>query len=234
MPALGMKSGPNIQFFKSIREISGYDFVMLNETDAFPQHEHWKTQLLSECKRGRDNIIIGSRYQGKVDLSGDIGDHLNGNAIYNLSHPLFREGLLDQWEKALCDACAINPDTAYDILFALLRNNPDYFEIRQRYPLLDRGIFNTSETSFICNASLPQDDDPDEINRIATQSYSILHGKQFLVPSIVKCIRSGEFLEENIVGRSRLFLDLDINDKNLIALPRKNPAMHQVNSDLLD
>lgn len=214
VPTLGIKSGPNIQFFRSMRQLMEFDYVLLNETDAFPQTDEWQKELLEVCLSNREKAIIGSRYQGSIELGSEIKDHLNGNAIYNLSHSLFGEGLFDQWEKALAGVCSLEPNTAYDILFAKLRNDSKYLDIIEYYPLLKKAIYQTAETSLICNASLPADANPAQIQRNISCGASILHGKHFLRSSLARCLESKYFLEkENVLARSRLFQDLNPSDR---------------------
>jgi len=115
-------NGPNRQFeamhrlFQS-REWGTYDAVFMMEGDAVPIKRDWLDAILAEVREHLPFAILGSRYQGdKWDrFDGDYGgtyrwdhayhggipvallNHTNGNAIYNVSHPLL-ERLVSQIE----------------------------------------------------------------------------------------------------------------------------------------
>eukprot|EP00592_Proboscia_alata_P017761 CAMPEP_0194392952 /NCGR_PEP_ID=MMETSP0174-20130528/123023_1 /TAXON_ID=216777 /ORGANISM="Proboscia alata, Strain PI-D3" /LENGTH=896 /DNA_ID=CAMNT_0039188573 /DNA_START=356 /DNA_END=3047 /DNA_ORIENTATION=+ len=89
-------NGPNRQFERSYRYIQsrGYDAMFLMEADTYPRGTEWMDQLLTEVQQKAPFAILGSKYDGHSwDLFFDqiplsLLHHINGNAVYNTSHPL--------------------------------------------------------------------------------------------------------------------------------------------------
>jgi hypothetical protein len=117
----GSKSGPNMQFFRSLNaiihgnDLREDDAVILLETDAIPLKNNW----ISKLNRALSNIqtsfwIAGASYAGRSPLSSAINCHLNGNAIYGLGASGFGE-FLKQWDHVLKICVSISHWIAYDI-----------------------------------------------------------------------------------------------------------------------
>lgn len=117
----GQKSGPNKQFFQSMKILSKKyhvsEPIFLLEVDAFPLVENWLA-LLNMYLAPMDEshtLLVGANYQGGSKLASQISDHLNGNAIYNLGSRYWKE-FIDSWERLLLEAVKITPFVAYDVV----------------------------------------------------------------------------------------------------------------------
>lgn len=125
----GLKSGPNMQFFRSIREVIGRQIcrhaLILLETDAIPLMDGWIERLNCDLAGMRsDFLVAGARYEGEDTLPESIREHVNGNAVYNLSHPQFEPFLAD-WEGLLLEAVKKEPDLPYDVAIEWAFANQD-------------------------------------------------------------------------------------------------------------
>eukprot|EP00591_Stephanopyxis_turris_P001522 CAMPEP_0195511176 /NCGR_PEP_ID=MMETSP0794_2-20130614/3591_1 /TAXON_ID=515487 /ORGANISM="Stephanopyxis turris, Strain CCMP 815" /LENGTH=720 /DNA_ID=CAMNT_0040638727 /DNA_START=505 /DNA_END=2667 /DNA_ORIENTATION=+ len=92
-------NGPNRQYEAGFRVIQSgewgqYDGFYLMEGDSIPVKAHWLDVLLEEIEKFRPFAILGAKYNGdkwdqfyeKIPIS--LLHHINGNGIYNTSHPL--------------------------------------------------------------------------------------------------------------------------------------------------
>jgi len=97
--------GPNQQFVKSMDMILGgefghYDAVFVMESDVSPVRQYWLDSLLEDAERD-PFMILGSKYLGdswnefRSSLPLSLQHHMNGNAVYNATHPFLKE-LLNQ------------------------------------------------------------------------------------------------------------------------------------------
>jgi len=120
IPRLGLKSGPNIQFFETMRKCSGFGYTLLNEVDMLPLRSDWLKHIPKAVPASGNFFAVGSRYSGQEKLGPDIARHINGNAIYNTGSPIFQEFLDMTWEPGVEQMCKDLPDTAYDIWFSRL------------------------------------------------------------------------------------------------------------------
>eukprot|EP00934_Nitzschia_sp_Nitz4_P003863 Nitzschia sp. Nitz4//scaffold121_size67750//7105//9512//NITZ4_006060-RA/size67750-augustus-gene-0.119-mRNA-1//1//CDS//3329534327//3853//frame0 len=91
-------NGPNRQFERLVRSVSKqaeYDLVYLMEMDSVPVKSHWLDTLTSDIETADEFAILGSKYRGDRwdsfydKLPWSLVNHINGNAVYNLTHPLF-------------------------------------------------------------------------------------------------------------------------------------------------
>lgn len=122
----GLKSGPNLQFFKSLRSVKSLTkskAVLLCEVDAFPLRSKWLRDLSLAVEGSKSNpLIAGAKYTGRTKLSNSIKDHYNGNSIYFIGDKDF-EGFLNDWEKKLLLSIPAYPNLAYDFAIPFL----DYY-----------------------------------------------------------------------------------------------------------
>merc|ERR1740124_552307 len=99
--------GPNQQFVYDMNKISGgefghYDAVFVMENDVLPVRQYWLDSLLEEAER-YPFMILGSKYDGdswdefRSSLPLSLQHHINGNAVYNITHPLMKK-LITQME----------------------------------------------------------------------------------------------------------------------------------------
>ncbi len=98
----GYKSGPNHQFFETMRLVSDCGpYIYLMETDCAPLGPNWLGHL-SEAVSGAEPFWIkGSAYRGDTSLSPRFARHLNGSAIYAVGDPSFQSFISEHWEPAL-------------------------------------------------------------------------------------------------------------------------------------
>mmetsp|Transcript_16549 Transcript_16549/g.20229 ORF Transcript_16549/g.20229 Transcript_16549/m.20229 type:complete len:735 (+) Transcript_16549:161-2365(+) len=101
-------SGPNNQFVKTMRDITSglfgsYDVAFVMESDVIPTRKDWLDKLLQEAEQS-EFAILGSKYSGNswdnfLDiLPISLRHHINGNALYNITNPLFLN-ILNQLEE---------------------------------------------------------------------------------------------------------------------------------------
>jgi len=92
--------GPNQQFLRSMEVILGgdfghYDAVFVMESDVLPVRQYWLDSLLEEAEKD-PFMILGSKYDGdswrefRPSLPLSLQHHINGNAVYNTTHPLLK------------------------------------------------------------------------------------------------------------------------------------------------
>ena len=184
IPRLGLKSGPNTQFFRSLELVANYSHAFLNETDLIPFSKHWSRQLHKEMQGSKSAWVIGAQYSGNAILQADIIGHINGSAIYASGSLEFQDFCSTHWEPALESACKIDPDIAYDILWAKLQSwiqngtissSPNFLKILAEVSL------RFQSTQFIVNKSTEIDgiasfNDFEYLNKYSNSC--ILHNKQ--------------------------------------------------------
>lgn len=93
-------NGPNRQFERTIRAMQSgqYELMFLMEMDTIPIQELWLDMIMEEIYFATSEfVVLGSKYRGdKWDtfldvMPSSLVNHINGNAIYNLTHPLFHQ-----------------------------------------------------------------------------------------------------------------------------------------------
>eukprot|EP00667_Euglena_gracilis_P000518 EG_transcript_518 len=98
----GWVNGPNEQFLYMARGFQQnawgqYDAWFLMEMDCATRRSGWLTELLAEAARRAPLAVLGSFYRGdmwdRAEMPVDVHYHINGNAVYNATNPLFRSML---------------------------------------------------------------------------------------------------------------------------------------------
>ncbi len=118
IPRLGLKSGPNTQFFCSLSKFCvGENTVLLNEVDCFPVVGDWIGRLKGLVAGAETFWILGSPYRGWGRLGPELLSHVNGNALYGVGVRGFAK-FVSEWEQLLAEEVTRNPDLAYDIFLA--------------------------------------------------------------------------------------------------------------------
>ena len=109
--------GPNRQFVRSMEIIQNmtlsdeshcqrdngcdekqhlYSYALLIENDVQPIRSYWLDNMMEEAHQRGNFAILGSKYVGlgwrdfRSSLPLALQHHINGNALYNMRHPLFR------------------------------------------------------------------------------------------------------------------------------------------------
>lgn len=177
----GSKSGPNIQFFRSLRRAMDHSFVLgviLMEVDAYPVKHGWLREI--NVRTGwleNEAYVIGARAEA---VPASIKNHLNGNAIYLVRSEGFNQ-FLDGWEKVLLAAVREAQDLAYDVVLDWHRtitakdHGADTDRVRRAYEEraleVPRLILNLSNSAgrykTVCDLA----------ERIEKGGYSVVHGR---------------------------------------------------------
>lgn len=99
--------GPNGQFRENMAQLMAlpgmdgedghyYELVMVMEADNQPQRTGWLNEVLDEIQANTPFALLGSKYKGhswdgfKDVMAPSLLNHINGNAVYNITHPLFQ------------------------------------------------------------------------------------------------------------------------------------------------
>lgn len=115
--------GPNEQFNRLFNMKLSTDLVYIMEHDSQPQYPGWLTDLIAEIVKQRPFFILGSVYVGhnwnhfKDQLPKALLHHINGNAIYNLSHPILTN-LHQKFSNALVANSSFKRISSYDVWIA--------------------------------------------------------------------------------------------------------------------
>jgi hypothetical protein len=81
-----------------------YDYAVVMESDVVPVKPNWLEDLIREANE-HEFCMLGSKYAGiawdgfRSSLPIALQHHLNGNAVYNLKHPLMKFLLKQLWEE---------------------------------------------------------------------------------------------------------------------------------------
>lgn len=143
----GMKSGPNIQFFKNIKHLIKHksgQACILCEVDTISLTSYWLDKIVNECKDIEDFYIAGSKYCGVSDVPKDIIDHINGNAVINYSNEGF-EYFFELWEKLLIKSMRHAPWHAYDVISEWMKfnkNKVDGWEVDKFLEVYSAKVFS--------------------------------------------------------------------------------------------
>ena len=115
----GMKSGPNIQFFRSFdfirKNYASVDSVVLLEVDAYPVRTNWLAEMNNKLSWMSDHLYVAGSRTDKGLVSSNISNHINGNAVYFTKTDGFYE-FLAEWERVLLTALKYNQALAYDVV----------------------------------------------------------------------------------------------------------------------
>jgi hypothetical protein len=192
IPRLGLKSGPNLQFFHSLRLARSHKFSFLNETDVFPLRTDWLTQLSSTLRVGQD-WVLGSNYRGDTILGLDIVNHINGAAVYATGLKEFQSFCDLYWEPGVEEMCKVQPDTAYDIWICRLQHefsrSPSLWEetsIQFKKVFID-ALARYSITDQIANLTLATDQS--SVEDLISKNFSLVHGKHFQLQALANALR---------------------------------------------
>ena len=83
-----------------------YELAFIMEPDNQPQRMGWLNELLNEIQDKTPFAILGSKYKGHAwdgmedAISPSLLNHLNGNSVYNVTHPLMRKFLVELQREA--------------------------------------------------------------------------------------------------------------------------------------
>lgn len=126
-PKLGNKSGPNWQFYETMRFMRDKaSFVLLMEVDCQPLQPGWLEPLARTCQGNPDAWVIGAHYSGASPLPWNIARHINGNALYQVGSEkfwTFIDKTLWPWMHFYIEKH--DPDLAYDCAWEVFLNRDE-------------------------------------------------------------------------------------------------------------
>ena len=113
-------NGPNQQFRQNMKIVRGldkdyphmnYDYALILESDVVAIKVNWLDDFVDEANE-KNFSILGSKYEGRAwngfrkSLPIALQHHINGNAMYNLQHPMtsFLFDQLEQEKKSVFNA----------------------------------------------------------------------------------------------------------------------------------
>ena len=197
LPRLGLKSGPNLQFFRTLDHLKSNHFAFFNETDVFPLRPTWLAEL-SESLRPTHDWVLGSHYRGQTSLGMDIVGHINGAAVYAVGNTKFQNFCSEIWEPGIEEMCKKLPDTAYDIW---LRRMQYMYSVEPllwsklgsvRQKLFTDALARFSSTDKIANLTLSSDFEPFE--SLVNQGFALVHGKHFREDALRNALSYGKIV----------------------------------------
>lgn len=177
----GLKSGPNVTFFKIIKKAEKYNTILLMETDCF-LGDDWLVKLNNYIESANGFLISGGTYDGLgFAKSGSVLlNHINGGTgIYATGNGLLQK-LISEAEKFLQKQAEYkSPDIAYDYAikqFIDLNIDKSHDNLKERliWRFIDR---NYLPCKLIINCSLEQDSKLDNETLSNKYKYAILHKK---------------------------------------------------------
>lgn len=210
IPRLGYASGPNNQFFRTMRFLKCENYVLLNETDCVPCRYDWLEMLGKRVYWNEHFWIMGSSYKGINSIRADISNHINGNAIYAVGADGF-QSFLDEWEDTLEEAVKTRRYMAYDVFLA-------YWESAISMSSIQGSGLETSEmrvlrtkkklfvyTDMIHNCSAKEDIENSSGSSLAGLSMNkdlcLTHGRQFIIQSMQygfsQLLKKSTYLDKN-------------------------------------
>ena len=121
VPEYGLKSGPNISFFKTIQLSSIYNTILCLETDCLLS-DNWLENIYLYTKYANGFLISGAIYDGStpVKAASSMMNHINGGTgLYATGHPVLQKVISlceDFLKKQVSDQM---PGLAYDYALKL-------------------------------------------------------------------------------------------------------------------
>ena len=185
VPMYGLKSGPNLQFFRTMRACRSHNTVLLNELDAYPIRVDWMSQLRRLTRGAESFWVLGSPYRGKGRLGPGLA-HVNGNALYGVGLEGFSP-FLRLWERLLLKELRDNPGLPYDVVFS--RYCAKFFDKNERmkrtngeFLCFSRLLCKIRHTDYIHNLAGKYEFEyggPKSIGQYLTRNRStvLIHGK---------------------------------------------------------
>lgn len=182
MPKYGLKSGPNLTFFNTIKLCNKYNTTLMLETDCI-LNTNWINDIYNYVKYSNGFLVSGAINDGSSfsksnssilnHINGGTGIYATGNIILQKLIKILALFIEDQTQKN-------NPGLAYDYALKLLIDiNIDNIEAdintKNIWKFINR---NYVQNNLIFNYSLLQDAcvDKDIINK--KYNYAVLHKKE--------------------------------------------------------
>lgn len=181
IPEYGLKSGPNITFFKTIRDASSkYNTILLLETDCILSN-NWLTNIYNYIEYANGFLISGATYDGNVFMKAGSAmlTHINGGtAIYATYHPALQRFISMLEKFVVLHANGSMPGLAYDYAAKLLIdhqiNHPQDILYNNFWHFINRNYLPNKLIGNCCT-SMDTNIDVTDINKRC--KFAILHKK---------------------------------------------------------
>jgi hypothetical protein len=182
MPKFGLKSGPNIAFFKTIEICKKYNTILLLESDCL-FGDNWLERINNYVEHANGFLISGAIYDGNMFVKSNSAmmNHINGGTAFYATGSSVLQNLIKIFsmflEKQISGGM---PHMAYDYALKLF---------------IDHGLDTARESStrkiwhfiyrnyvpnkLILNYSAKQDSNNHHVNIFKKHNYAILHKKPF-------------------------------------------------------
>ncbi len=247
LPAYGLKTGPNLQFFRSMQKIldseTKYTSVLLQEVDTIPLKNLWVDLINQDIHNLKNALVIGSKYSGVSQLKPEQVNHLNGNAVYGLANPLFWR-FLQLWERLVIEVAKKAPWKAYDtatewaiqylkddscwVLDEKKREHSPYFKSKELQEYLKVYREQTYQLNKVINKAGSTELMPETVFDPAAitedlKSASVLHLRSALpFRDICRYVSNQQkFLESNVIGYDGLWQYPAITEKHAYKMAKK-------------
>ena len=115
VPKHGIKSGPNLMFFKSIRKFKEYNTILMMETDCFVK-KRWLSKIKNFVVHSNGFWISGATYDGVIHCKAGsyMMTHINGGTgLYATGDKNFQI-FIDKAEEFIVNKIKNMPYLAYD------------------------------------------------------------------------------------------------------------------------
>lgn len=183
IPPMGLIAGPNISFFRVMRDMAsvGNDTILLLETDC-KFGKAWLERMSAYVTAAGNFWIAGAFYDGHLITDDELmKTHINGVALYKVGCPSFQE-FLNEVEKYIIWKVKYDyPRVSYDMAIR------DYINIKCQYATNKMNLAEWIRwryvnrclvpTQLIVNASCREDASIPEKDFEALYNYAILHQK---------------------------------------------------------
>jgi hypothetical protein len=181
LPKYGLKSGPNITFFTTIKKMKTYNTTLFLETDCFLK-ENWINDIYNYVKYSNGFLVSGATYDGTVfTKAGSIMmSHINGGTALYATGNKFLQKIVDILSTFLQKQVANNmPGLAYDYAFKLMLDNNlnNTFNNHEEHSIWQFINRNYLPCKLIVNCSTSLDANIDKNELIRKYNYAILHKK---------------------------------------------------------
>lgn len=191
----GYKTGPNNQFFKTMKYLNRYEGASLYvETDCTIVNNSFIDNINETISTYPDFYTIGSMYKGKGKLHNNIVEHINGNAIYNTGSKAFISFLNEVWEPYTHNIGATFPHIAYDITI----------EYAKSQNILSQNILDEIDGKFIAHNLIQNHGGPKDMdgngkpleNILENQETAIVHGRHLTSQYVQMLSKNYEIKED--------------------------------------
>lgn len=181
LPKYGLKSGPNITFFKTIPLCKSYNTTLLLETDCLLS-ENWLIKLYNYTNNVNGFLVSGAWYDGCVfaKSGSTMLTHINGGtALYATNHKVLQKLILVLSIFLQYQIEYNMPGLAYDYALKILIDNNlnninNSYEDREIWKFINR---NYLPCKAILNCSTGMDKNLDTRLLSTKYNYAILHKK---------------------------------------------------------